>query len=78
MERDRTGDRAPEPVRLAGLPPGGVGSRTCRRESPVQLHPALRAADERGLVEDELATDQALERRSAQNGEELLLERPVE
>ena len=48
------------------------------RNPPVQAHPALRAADVRAFVEDELATDRALERRPAEHGEELLLERPVE
>ncbi|HKS78824.1 MAG TPA: hypothetical protein VJQ07_08155 [Gaiellaceae bacterium] len=44
----------------------------------MQPHPALRAAHERALVEDELAADQALERGAAQHREELLFERPVE
>jgi hypothetical protein len=44
----------------------------------MQAHLALGTADERALVEDELAADRALERRPTQHGEELLLERPVE
>ena len=48
------------------------------RNPPVQAHPALRAADVRAFVEDELATDRALEGRPAKHCEELLLERPVE
>src|SRR3954452_22689669 len=57
----------------AGLYPG-FGAL----DSPVQAHGALGAAHERAFVEDELAADRALERRSAQHGEELLLEGPVE
>jgi hypothetical protein len=47
-------------------------------DPPVQAHLALETADERPLVEDELAADRALERRPAQYGEEFLLQRPVE
>src|SRR3954452_16525968 len=57
----------------AGLYPGSGAL-----DPPVQAHGALGTAHERALVEDELAADRALERRSAQHGEELLLERPVE
>jgi hypothetical protein len=49
-----------------------------RVDPPVQAHRAFGTAHERGLVEDELAADRALERRTAQHGDELLLERPVE
>jgi hypothetical protein len=44
----------------------------------MKTHRAFRAAHDGALVEDELATNRAFERRSAQHGEELLLERPVE
>jgi hypothetical protein len=47
-------------------------------DSAVQAHRALGTTNDRALVENELAADRALERRSAQHGEELLLERPVE
>jgi hypothetical protein len=58
----------------AGLYPGPCSGSV---HPPVQAHRALRAAHEGALVEDELAADRALERRAAQHGEELLLERPV-
>jgi hypothetical protein len=44
----------------------------------VQPHPALRAAHERAFVEDELAADEALERRAAQHCKQFLFKRPVE
>jgi len=47
-------------------------------DSPVQTHRTLGAAHEGALVENELTADRALERCSAQHGEELLLERAVE
>src|SRR4051812_18488687 len=55
----------------------GLYRRTFVRHAPVHDHSALGAADELPVVKDELAADEALERRSAQHGEELLLERPV-
>src|SRR5262249_23460745 len=69
--------RAPKGPRSPGLQAGlypGSGAV----DSPVQAHRALGAAHERALVEDELATDRALERRSSQDREKLLFERPVE
>jgi hypothetical protein len=63
--------------RSPGLQPG-LYPGSSPIDSPVQAHRALGTAHEGALVEDELAADRALERRSAQHGEELLLERPVE
>src|SRR3954447_23608766 len=66
--------RAPRsPGLQTGLYPGSDAL-----DSPVQAHVALGTAHERAFVEDELPADRALERRSAQHGEELLLEGPVE
>src|SRR3954470_10918875 len=69
-------DASREAPQSPGLQPGlypGPGTL----DSPVQAHRALWTADERALVQDELAADRALEGRSAQHGEELLLEGPV-
>jgi hypothetical protein len=63
---------------LAGLLTRDVRGRGGTRQPAVQPHPALGAAYERVLVEDELAADQALERGAAQHREKLLFERPVE
>ena len=57
---------------------GGLYRRLDALNAAVQAHSALGAADVRPLMKDELAADRALERRSAQYREELLLERPVE
>ena len=71
-------DASSEAPRSPGLQRRIVPPVSGAFDPPVQAHRALGAADERPLVEDELAADRALERRSAQHGEELLLERPVE
>jgi hypothetical protein len=70
-------DDGAEAPRSPGLRPG-LYRRLFGRNPPVHAHPALGAPHVRSFVQDELATDRALERRSAQNREELLLERPVE
>jgi hypothetical protein len=44
----------------------------------MEQHRALRATDRSALVEDELAADGALQRRAAQHGQQLLLERAME
>jgi hypothetical protein len=44
----------------------------------VKAHRALGAAHKRVLVEDELAADRTFEGSTAQDGEQLLFERPVE
>jgi hypothetical protein len=44
----------------------------------VQGHLALRTANGRPIVQDELPAHRALERSAAQQCEELLLERPVQ
>src|SRR5438105_11016721 len=69
--------RRPKPPRSPGLQIQFYLDRR-RIGPPVQGHVALRAADGSPLVQDELPAHRALERRAAQEREELLLECPVQ
>src|SRR5437763_9564984 len=69
--------RRPKPPRSPGLQVQFYLHRR-RFGPPVQGHVAFRAADRRTLVQDELPAYRALERSTAQERQELLLERPVQ
>ena len=71
LSKQQSGPRSP------GLR-DGLYRRFFACNAAVEAHAALGTTHERPFVKDELAADQALERRSAEYREELLLERPVQ